>query len=396
MKMGENNLKHRRKVFWVGVVFVMIWTASYAGGEKGDMSIGLRAGFNRLEGDLNNPALKPFVYGNMNYNLNDFLALGVESGYSILGDVDDTDFKTYIFPYEAHVTLNFFPIHKANIYAILGGGGVYWNATRNNETIRDSSSQKLQKGVDSFFKAGGGIELAINKARNVYFSLGATFRYSLTDMLENKRSGDENDGVLDFYAGLSYYFRTSTRGDKDKDGIPDVLDLSPLQAEDADGYMDHDGKPDGVPHLSSFQEKNEAVEDKDNVPPVVIHSPTFRVEEGKDLKISTEIFENKKLKVASILYRPKGLDQWNVVKLRNMGGILYQGIIPGDNIRKQGLEYCVIAVDEAISGVGYCGLPKRPVNVQVIGNPIFWRLFNGTAALLGWGAASYVILRKQK
>ena len=38
----------------------------------------------------------------------------------------------------------------------------------------------------------------------------------------------------------------------------------------------------------------------------------------------------------------------------------------------------------------------KSVNVKVIGNPKMWRFLNATAALLGWGTASYIILRKQK
>ena len=383
-----------KRLVLAGFFILIISTILYSAGEKGDMGVGLRVGLNRLEGDLQNPALKPFIYGNINYNINDFVSFGAEGGYSILGDTDDLDFKTLIAPFEAHATLNFFPLSRVNLYAILGGGGVYWEATKNGETIRfpDNDTGKLQKGIDSFIKSGGGIEFAVNKKRNVFFSLGATFRYSLTDMLDVKKEGDENDGVADFYAGLSYFFRTSSRGDKDADGIPDELDLKPEQAEDNDGYMDHDGKPDGVPHLSNVQESDEDEDLKDTTPPVVIHFPVRKVEQGKNIKIKAEIFEDKKLKVASILYRPTGFNHWSVVQLKNLGGILYEGIIPGNFVTKQGHEYCVLAVDEAISGVGYCGLPKRPVNVRVIANPKVWRILNGTAAILGWGAAGYLIL----
>ncbi|MBD3289388.1 outer membrane beta-barrel protein [candidate division KSB1 bacterium] len=389
-------LRRRKELVWLWLLFSFLWATLYAGGRKGDMGIGFKAGFNRLEGDFKNPALKPFIYGNLGYNLNDFVSLGFEGGYSTLGDNDSTNFKTTIFPYEAHLTLNFFPLSKANIYAVLGGGGFYWEATDNDTVLKYPGSEERMEGVDSFIKAGGGVEFTLNKMRNLFLSIGATYRYSLTDWLDRNDSGDENDGIIDFYAGLTYYFRTSTRGDKDNDGVPDELDLSVTQAEDRDGYMDHDGKPDGVPHLTSVQESSEMQDKKDTTPPVVIHNPINDIEAGSDINIQAEIFENKELKVASVLYRPKGFNHWSVVKLQNLGGILYQGTIPGKFVRKQGLEYCVIAVDEAISGVGYCGLPKRPVNVDVIGNPKLWRILNGTAALLGWGTASYIILRKQK
>ena len=116
-------------------------------------------------------------------------------------------------------------------------------------------------------------------------------------MFDLEPTGDENDGVIDVHGGFSYFFRTSSKGDKDGDGIPDELDLDVEQAEDKDGYMDHDGKPDGVPPLGSVWNKEEELNTSDDIiPPVVIHLPVKTAEQGKKIKISTEIFENKKLR----------------------------------------------------------------------------------------------------
>lgn len=379
-------------------VILLSWSSLFAGGKKGDIGIGLRGGLNRLEGDFTNPAFSPFVYGNINYNLNDFFSIGGEGGYSMVEDKDIPDFRTYLFPYEINATLSFFPLSKINPYAILGGGGVYWNATLDAETVRfPPNVGALQKGVDSFLKAGAGLEIAINQEKSLYLSFGATYRYSLTDMLDQNFDGDMNDGVLDFYTGLSYFFRAKSDGDRDRDGIPDELDLSPEQAEDKDGYLDHDGKPEGVPYLAGVQGNVEVTEiTDDEAPPVVIHNPLNRVEAGRDLKITAEIYENHMLKVAAVIHRPKNFTQWNVAMLKNKGGLVYTGTIPGDMVRDQGLEYCVIAVDEAVSGIGYCGLPNRPVDVKVISNPVLWRVFNGTVALLGWGTAGYLLTKEQK
>jgi hypothetical protein len=161
--------------------------------------------------------------------------------------------------------------------------------------------------------------------------------------------------------------------------------------------LDHDGSPDDSPPVTvglGSAVLTDSVIDKD--PPVVIHSPVRRVEEGKDVKIKADIYENYKLKVASILYRPVGFDRWSVGKMMPISGTQWDGVIPGRSVQEQGLEYCVIAVDEAISGVGYSGLPKLPVRVDVIGNPKMWRILTGTAALIGWGSSGYYILRKQK
>lgn len=387
-----------KKTIYLNMLIIVLFssTAVFGGGDQSNFGIGLRAGVNRLEGDLVNPAYKPFIYGHLNYNLFDYLAIGFEGGYSVVGDKDAPDFQTIIAPYEGNLIFSFFPLAKVNPYVVLGAGGFYWNYTEDGETVRYASG-KLAKGHDTFVKSGGGLEIQLNRSRTFYLNIGATFRYSMSDMLDNKYSGDENDGIMDAYGGFTYYFRGSTRGDRDNDGIPDELDLKPEIREDPDGYMDHDGAPDGIPPVTiALSAADQINTDVDKEPPVVIHSPVRRVEEGHSVKIEADIYENKQLKVASAIYRPLGFDSWKVEKLRCIGGTLYEGFIPGTAVKKQGLEYCVIAVDEAVSGVGYCGLPKLPVRVEVLGNSKLWRVLSGTAALAGWGGASYLILRKQK
>lgn len=368
-----------------------------AGGNRGDIGLGLRAGVIRFKSDLDNPAFGPMIQGNINYNLNEFLAVGFESGYGVLEDKDTDKFQTIIVPYEVHSTFSFFPLGKVNPYALLGGGGVYWNATYDGRTIRDPYNNELQEKHDSFFKFGAGIEFLLNSTRNLHLNVGATYRYSLTDMLDQNYSGDLNDAVYDIHAGLTYYFRTNRTGDRDNDGVPDELDLAPVQAEDHDGYLDHDGKPEGVPPLASVQKADDLIDiSEDTSPPVLIHSPLRIVENNRNIKISAEIYENYELKIAALLYRPQNFYRWNVTRLKNTEGVFYEGIIPKSDVREQGLEYCVIAVDRAVSGIGYSGLPKRPNRVKVIGNPTFWRIVSGTAALASWGTASYLIFKEQK
>ena len=386
-----------KKTIFLSLIIVAILLSSlvWAGGTQTNLGISLKGGLARLEGDWKSASFKPAVYGQLTYNLFEYLSIGVESGYVTVGDKDHPDVETIIIPYEGQLTFSFFPLGTVNPYVVLGGGGFFWNYTENGQTKLFGG--KYQKGYDSFIKSGGGLEISLNKSHMFYFNIGATYRYSLTDWLDIINTGDENDGLIDVYGGFTYYFRTSTRGDRDNDGVPDELDLKPEIKEDPDGYMDHDGKPEGIPPITvamSADVTDSAEEDKS--PPVVIHSPVKRVECDKDIRITADIYENKNLKVASILYRPVGFDQWKVGQLRNVTGTLYEGVIPSRSVKKQGVEYCVIAVDEAISGVGYSGLPKLPNRVEVLGHSKLWRIISGTAALAGWGTSGYLILRKQK
>ncbi|HDP98689.1 MAG TPA: hypothetical protein ENN22_05850 [bacterium] len=389
-------------------VLLVLSNLGFGGGEVTNLGIGFKAGLNRLEGDISNLPFKPFVYGSLDYNLFWFLSVGAEAGYSIVGgkipnDLAENEFKTVIIPYEGHMKFSFLPLGKVNPYVIIGGGGFYWNYTINDTTPRYATTGRLKKGYDSFFKSGAGVEIALNRNHSIYFNLGATFRYSLTDMLDDVHSDELghrkglNDGLFDFHGGFTFYFRTSTRGDRDNDGVPDELDLAIDIKEDPDGYMDHDGKPEDNPLRFSRDMAGKTIESvEDDVdPPIVIHYPVRRVEEGQDIVIKTDIYENFKLKTASIIYRPIGLGAWKVGQLRPKYGALYEGIIPGRYVRKQGVEYCVIAIDEAISGVGYSGLPKLPIRVEVISNPKAWRIISGAAALIGWGGAGYLMLKNQ-
>ncbi|MCI0515569.1 hypothetical protein L0128_20330 [candidate division KSB1 bacterium] len=388
----------KARIAWVMWLMIGLVQVSLAGGEKGSLGIGLRAGMTQFEADVPEPVLCPFVYGHVKFNPSAFLSLGTEFGWGELKDKERKDLKTTIMPFELDLTFNFLPLGKVNPYVLLGGGGVYWSATNNGQPV--FVDMKKQEGIDSFLKTGGGLEFILNQQRNVTFSIGATFRYSFTDFLDQRYSGDENDQVVDIYGGLTYYFKTSTKGDVDSDGVPDGLDLEQTLPEDPDGYMDHDGKPDDQPE-ERFAEVIDMLPDtsrrgEDTVPPVVIHVPVRRAEEGREVPLNVEVIENREIRVVSVLYRILGETKWQVRALRSLGSTMYQGSIPNSYVRSPGVEYCVVAVDEAVSGIGYSGLPKRPNVIKVIAKPKQWRILAATAAILGWGSAGYLISRKQK
>ena len=405
-------MKKKNILFSVLLLIFLLSNVVLGGGEQTNFGVGLKFGLNRIEGDIKSPLFKPFTYGTIRYNLFEYLAIGLESGYSVSGSNRDDgrglpEFQSMIIPYEGHVIFSFLPLNRINPYVLLGGGGFYWEYIEDeqipghyyklldNDNTEQLDYSKPMKGYDSFIKSGGGVEILLNRNHNFYFDLGFTFRYSFTDMFDGVYGGDENDGLLDIYGGLTYYFRSSTRGDRDNDGIPDELDLKLEIKEDPDGYMDHDGKPEAIPPSvdTGGSDSDSSIADTD--PPVVIHTPIHRVEANQDINIKADIYE-KRLKNTSIIYRPVGFDGWKVAALRSKGGSSYEGIIPKRFVHKQGLEYCVIAVDEATNGVGYCGLPKLPVRVEVLSHPKIWRIISGAAAIAGWGSSGYLILRKQK
>jgi len=354
------------------------------------LGIGLTTGLGRLEGDISGSKLSPFFMGHLRFLPVPYFALNGELGFSSL-NTSNSSFKTQIIPFELSAIFNFLPHSKVNPYIFAGGGGVFWKA----KGIDPLTGQKgtLESNTDSFLKTGGGLEFFVS--RSVAINLGATFRLSLTDNLDQLNQGDENDQVLDVHAGVTFYFNKN-RNDRDNDLIPDELDLMPDIAEDHDGYLDHDGIPEKNPNPIAMGSMDWPIGNDSNASPVVIHYIVQKAESGRNISIKSHVYSEKNLKVVAILYRPMGEPKWNVVRMDERGNHLFQGEIPGYAVTTEGLEYCVVAVDETLSGIGYSGLPSRPITVNISPSGKAWRFIGATFGAATIGSASYLVLRKQK
>lgn len=382
--------------FVTGLLLLCIAGSEPAVSGDWGFGVGFNAGISRLEGDLRSPQISPLISGHLMVLPLPYLALRGELGYAPLRSNNHpnpafTDFKTTMVPFELSAVFNFLPFRKVNPYVFAGGGGVYWKATNNGNTIVNSG--KKQDGIDSFVKTGGGVEFRV--APNIALNVGATYRYSLTDAFDQLWQGDEQDQVVDVHAGLTYYFAKG-RSDKDKDIIPDELDLMPEISEDRDGYLDHDGIPEKNPGPVAAGRFDVLFADGgESSSPIVIHYLVTRAESGRDILIEANVYSQIDLKVVATIYRVRGTPNWNVARMAETGGNLYEGIIPGYAVTTQGLEYCVIAVDETLTGIGYSGLPSKPIQVTVSPSGKPWRLIGGSVGAATIGTASYLILRKQ-
>ncbi len=364
--------------FRPGAAFAQGWT----------FGLGLNVGVSKLEGDLPGADLSPLVSGHLKVFPLPYLGLMGELGFASLNSSSHpnpaiSNFKTEIVPFELSAVFNFLPFRRINPYIFAGGGGVYWKATGSGKTLQD--------GLDSFLKTGGGLEYKLSQ--NFSVNLAAAFRFSLTDAFDQLRQGDENDQVLDVHAGFTFYFHKN-RGDRDHDFIPDELDLMPDIPEDRDGYLDHDGIPEKNPNPLALNSGDFGTANG-STSPVVIHHIVTRAEAGRDITVRASVFSNLDLRVVAALYRPIGTPNWNVVRLEDQGGNLFEGAIPGYAVTTDGLEYCVVAVDETLGGIGYSGLPSKPIEVQVSPNGRIWKWLGGTVGAAAVGTASYLILRKQ-
>jgi hypothetical protein len=359
--------------------FCCLTTELWGGGWK--FGVGASSGLARLEGDVNNSSLSPMASGYLRALPLPFVVIEGSLGYASL-NTSNNSLETTIIPLELSGLINFLPQSRVNPYLRLGVGGVVW---KNNVA---SLSNKL----DRFFKTGGGLEFRVS--RDVGVDVGATFRLSQTDVFDQNPSGDENDQVLDFHAGFTYYFGGGSR-DRDHDGIPDELDLMPDIAEDRDGYLDHDGIPEKNPNPVAMASLEPSVNAGQPTVPIVIHKILENLESGRNVAVNANVHTNSDLRAVAILYRPSGTTEWNVARMENDGQGLYEGTIPGYAVTTAGLEYCVVAVDQSLKGIGYSGLPHKPIVVQVVPGGNSWRIVGGAVGAAAVGAASYMVVRKQ-
>lgn len=380
-----------RQTLYIAAVLLCLTTMTVTarGGER-FLGIGLTTGLGRLEGDINGSQLSPMFMGHLRFLPIPYLAFNGELGFSSL-NTSNSSFKTQIIPFELSAIFNFLPHSKVNPYIFAGGGGVFWKAKGIDPALGQKGNG--ESNTDSFLKTGGGLEFFVS--RNVGINLGAAFRLSLTDNLDQLNQGDENDQVLDVHAGVTFYFNKS-RNDRDNDMIPDELDLMPDIAEDHDGYLDHDGIPEKNPNPIAMSSMDSPIGNNSNASPIVIHHIVHKAESGRNIPIKSYVYSEKNLRVVATLYRPMGEPKWNVVRMDERDGNLFQGEIPGYAVTSEGLEYCVVAVDETLSGIGYSGLPSRPITVSVSPSGKAWRIIGATVGAATVGSASYLVLRKQK
>ena len=378
----------------IGTV-LLVAIAGIAQAQESKFGLSLRGGAGRIEGDVRKSDFRAMGSGLIYYAPDPHLWIGIEGGYGeFITDYDaQVDSLVRLSPVALSLTFHFSPYKTVSPFASLGAGAIFWqnfrksdNQTLHLDTQRDYSAPMV--------KAAGGLNFALSE--KFLLTVGGEFSYFFSDRIELNVAGDEDDGLIAGFAGFAIRFGGG-KPDRDHDRVFDRYDLDSNAKEDRDGYMDHDGVPDT--HISTNLLAVSGSSDDsgaDEVPPIVIHKPIWRATKGNDLTVRAEIFENRKLLKAAVLYRPYNVRRWLVEPMVSSDNVAYTGVLPGLVINSAGLEYCVVAVDEAISGIGYSGLPNRPNYVMVHGRETWWRAATVVAALAGWGAASYLVAREQK
>ena len=382
-------------VGWSAAIFLFA-SATFISAQVPKFGVGFRGGVARLDGDVSISSLRPEINGVLSFALRPHLHLSGEAGFTdlALGTSPDTAVLRLV-PLALNLTFRVAPYSDVTPFVTLGGGGVFWQH-RNKRTPQaiQLPGQKARE-FDYFLQTAGGLDIVFSP--RVSWAIGASYRYSLTDNFDANPFGDQNDAVISAFTGFTIRFG-KIANDADRDGVIDRYDLNSKTSEDRDGYLDHDGVPDKriSDNIAAYVNSTDANGGEDKAPPIVLHDPVLHAAVGQRLRLVAEIFENQNLRKAAIIYRPADTRQWLVTPLNPVKGNLHAAIIPNAAVQKIGLEYCIVAVDEAISGVGYSGLPDRPNFVRVHGKETGWRIVSGLAAAAGWGTASYLVFRKQK
>ncbi len=385
----------KSKIVFVGAVlflFSLFLQSGMAADDK--FGIGIKGGINKLEGDWKEPRFNPAASFLLSYSPVPFFSINAEVNSSTLRtrerplyflqnsqNNDPDKYQTSALPLELDFRFNFSPYTTVNPFASIGFGALMWDARYDGKTLlRDG---ELQKGTTMFLKAGGGVELLFDNG--IGLLAGADFRYTGIDLLDQNPSGDENDGIISVWAGINYYISRKNPEDLDRDNVPAKYDLDLYRAEDRNGFMDHDGKPEfgRMP--------------KGGPRPRVIHYPVFRAETSKEVRLTAIISSSVPLKTVAVIFRQSGTKQWKILPMAKApDGVTYHAVIRGNHITSAGLEYCMIAVDQTLKGIGYSGVPKRPIVMRAVPGTKAWRVVSGIAAFLGWGGAAYIVMRTQE
>jgi hypothetical protein len=368
----------------------LVFAANQGKASESKFGIGFKVGGNYLDGDWSSPRLTPMTGLALSYSPSPFFKVIGDLNYTHLKTRDNPNrlslpagniksFSNVLLPLGIGFQIDLAPLSTVSPFVAAQAGWLWWKP-KYERSLPSQIGNKYH--LDSFVKTGGGVEFHLSKVTS--FNVGVDYQFAFTDQLDLRDSGDENDAISTIWAGMTYYLKSANKDDFDKDGIPNELDLSPRIPEDFNMFMDHDGRPEGG--VKPFQ--------KD--PVVLLHKPIFKAYADHDIRIDAQIHSQNSLRMAAVLYRGIDEKQWRVSKLLSQDGTNYTAKIPEQSVKKNGIEYCIVAVDSKAKNIGYSGLPQRPIRVKVIEKASTWRIFGSAVAAISWGTAVYFGLRKQK
>lgn len=239
---------------------------------------------------------------------------------SYFKQLKDSPFRTFLFPWRLNAVYHPWKDNGMRPYVKLGSGLTHWNLS--NISTEDNWFPLPYSGLTISghrrhitIWAGAGISFPLKKEWSIECEL--SYGHMLRQTGDMTGTGDINTGIIrlgmritrtmasrsarereeiifpleeaapeNINAARDQLPDTTAALDKDRDGVPDSLDLAPDNAEDLDGWQDDDGIPDpdndedGIPDILDLApDQPETVNgymDEDGVPDVK-PEPLFRV-----------------------------------------------------------------------------------------------------------------------
>ncbi len=242
--------------------------------KRGPFGIGIQTGIQHYQGDFQRSGYTPSVSFLARVMPFPFLGLQINTGYSALRDeIPFNQFYTDIVDAKLSVVLLFFPEMRVSPYIYSGAGGLRYRAFAEDRTSPLTGEDgEVFQGWEEVALFGAGVEILLTPKWSVQFS--GNYNYAFSDGLDGRVARNDTDGFLN--ANLSFMYHFKSDADRDGDGIYDSVDLDPEQAEDFDGFADHDGAPDldndgdGIPDVRdgapNEKEDVDGFQDHDGIP----------------------------------------------------------------------------------------------------------------------------------
>ncbi len=228
-------------------LFSVIGILSFSGygqmASGGKVAFGIRGGVSTYFGSIEERSLKEHYAFSVDYWLTNLYSIGFEIGSARLDGQDDNGaFNSNTHYFMTDIKLKLLQDCRLHPYLLTGLEMI-------RLSIKDPSGRDIPPNrvitFDQFKPAiPVGMGISYYFSPNVSFDMQTVYHFAALNYADNfSKPSDGDDDFMTSNMGLSVYFGNEN-GDRDGDGIPDVVDICPDDPEDIDGFDDDDGCPD--------------------------------------------------------------------------------------------------------------------------------------------------------